>query len=160
MFTSEALSEIHERSHRNLSNLLGHCRSFSQDELNREIDGFGYPSIRLQFHHEIGAEEYWIGVLLGRMDVDEDEHLYPTIESLEEYRAKVAARTQKYLKDASADELNTPREMTTWGGNLRVLTPALVFLRTATHLYHHQGQIMAMSRLLGKPAEGMDFPIV
>lgn len=160
MFTSEALCEIHERSHRNLSNLLGHCRAFSPDELNREIDGFGYPTLRLQFHHEIGAEEYWIGVLLGRMDVDEDEHLYPTIESLEEYRSRVAARTRKYLKDSSTDELNTSREMTTWGGNLRVLTPALVFLRTVTHLYHHQGQIMAMSRLLGRPAEGMDFPIV
>lgn len=159
MYTSEALLDIHSRSHRCLGRLLEHCRLFDADELGREIEGFGYPTLQLQFHHEIGAEEYWVGVLLGRMDVEDDAHLYPTIESLEAYRERVAARTREYLAGASVEELNTPREMTTWGGNVRALTPAHVLLRTSTHLFHHQGQIMAMCRILGRPAEGMDFPL-
>ena len=34
-----------------------------------------------------------------------------------------------------------------------------VFMRTVTHLYHHQGQIVAMCRLVGKPCTGLDYPI-
>ena len=33
--------------------------------LDQELEGFGYPSIRLQLHHVIGAEQYWVGVLRG-----------------------------------------------------------------------------------------------
>jgi hypothetical protein len=49
--------------------------------------------------------------------------------------------------------------MTTWGNKERVLTPALVILRIVTHLYQHQGPVVAMCRLLGKPCPGLDFPL-
>ena len=121
--------------------------------------GIGYPSIRLQLHHEIAAEKYWLGVLQGRMDVDEDDPDYPTIESLEAYRQQVFSATEKYLQSASVDELNTPRRMITWGNKERILIPAQIVIRTQTHYYHHQGQIVAMCRLLGKPINGIDYPI-
>jgi uncharacterized damage-inducible protein DinB len=159
MYTSAALLDIHDRSHQSLAKLLAHCRQFSLDELNRELPGFGYPTIRLQLHHQIGAEKYWLGVLENRMDVDDDDPNYPTIESLENYREEVYAATSGYLKAASNDELNTPRKVITWGNNERILVPARVIMRTQTHLYQHQGQILAMCRLLGKPGEFLDFPI-
>ena len=162
MYTNEVLLDLHERAHRNLRQLLEHCTQLTAEELNRELDGFGYPSVRLQIHHEISAQEYWIGVLEGRVDPDENDAAYPTIDSLEAYRLRVFSMTETYLQAASADELNAGRPMMTWGfqGNVeRVLTPALVVIRTLTHLYHHQGQILAMCRLLGKPASGFDFPI-
>ena len=62
----------------------------------------GYPPVRLQLHHVIGGEEYWIGVL------------------------------------------DTVRRMMTWGNKERLLLPAHVFMRPLTHIYHHQGQIVAM----------------
>jgi len=159
MHTSEALLDLHERAHRNLKALLSHCRGLSGEEINRELAGFGYPTVRLQLHHEIGAEKYWIGVLQGRIDADEDAPDYPTIESLEAYREQVFAVTEAYLRAASVEELNTARPMMTWGNRERVLAPAHVLMRTLTHLYHHQGQITAMCRLLGKPATGLDYPI-
>lgn len=151
MYNSEALGEFHKRTHQNLRKLLEHCGRFSSDELNRELEGFGYPTIRLQLHHEIGAEKYWIGVLQGRMLVDDDDPDYPTIESLEKFRLEVFAATEEYLRKASDDELNTARKMITWGNKERVLIPAQIFIRTQTHYYHHQGQIAAMCRLLGNP---------
>lgn len=160
MHTPEALLDLHERSQRNLEKLLAHCRPFGVDEVNRSLEGFGYPTIRLQLHHEISAQEYWLSVLRGRMFAEETEHLYPTIESLEAYRTRVADATTDYLRGASAAELNTARPMTTWGGGERSLMPAHVILRTLTHLYHHQGQVVAMCRLLGKPASGLDFPLL
>jgi len=159
MHTAEALLDLHERAHRNLTALLAHCRGLSGEEMNRALTGFGYPTVRLQLHHGIGAEKYWIGVLQGRIDAEDDDPDYPTVESLEAYRKQVFTATEAYLRASSVEELNTPRPMMTWGNKERVLTPAHVFMRTLTHLYHHQGQIVAMCRLLGKPCTGLDYPI-
>jgi uncharacterized damage-inducible protein DinB len=159
MHNAEALLDLHERAHRNLTALLAHCRGLKAEELNREWTGFGYPSVRLQLHHGIGAEKYWIGVLEGRIDADDDSPDYPTVESLEAFREQVFAATEACLRASSVEELNNARPMRTWGNRERVLVPAHVVLRTVTHLYHHQGQIVAMCRLLGKPCPGLDYPI-
>lgn len=159
MYTPTVLCDLHERTHRNLRALLAHCRELSDEELNRELPGFGYPTIRLQLHHEIGAEKYWIGVLQGRVDAEDDSPDYPTVESLEAYREQVFATTEAYLRSASVDELNTARPMTTWRERRVDLIPVHVFMRTQMHLYHHQGQILAMCRLLGKPLTGLDYPL-
>ncbi len=160
MFNSKILSDIHYRAHQTLQKLLMHCRALEPGELNREMDEFGDPTVQLQLHHVISAERYWIGVLEGRMDVDEDEADYPTADALEAFRQKVFALGESYLQTASADELNTPRPMITWGNKERVLIPAHVFLRTQMHIYHHHGKVSAMCRLMGKPIPpGMDYPI-
>jgi len=160
MYNSESLREFHRRAHESLKNLLAHCRQLSAEELNRELAGFGYPTVRLQIHHVIGVEKYWIGVLEGRIDAEDDDLKFPTIESLEAYRQEAFEVTEGYLQGASEEELKTPRPMMTWGDKERVLIPVQVFMRTLTHLYHHQGQVVAMCRLLGKPVPpGGDYPI-
>lgn len=159
MYTSEALLDLHERAHRSLRKLLAHCRQLSSDELNRELPGFGHPTVQLQLHHVIGAEEYWVGVLKGSFEVRDDEADYPTTAKLEEYRQRVCSVTEEYLRATSTEELNTPCKMMTWGDKERMLTPSLVILRPMTHIYQHQGQILAMSRLMGKPVAGLDFPL-
>ena len=161
MYTPESLLDVHERAHRSLRALLVHCRGLTPAELDRGIEGFGYASIRLQLHHEIGAEEYWIGVLQGRIHADENDAAYPDVASLEAYRERVYAATRAYLQGASIETLNAARPMRTWNGREPTLVPAHVILRTATHLYHHQGQMVAMSRMMGKPVEPglLDFPL-
>ncbi len=159
MQNAEALIDMHDRAHQNLKAVLAHCSGFGDEDLNCEFPGFGYPCVRLQLHHEIGAEKYWIGVIQGRIDVDEDAPEFASIESLMAYRKKVYTVTDEYLLAASLEDLNTPRMMKTWGNREKMLVPAHVILRTITHLYHHQGQIAAMCRLLGKPSAGWDFPL-
>jgi uncharacterized damage-inducible protein DinB len=160
MFTPEALIEVHNRAHQSLQKLLAHCATLTADELNREMDAFGDPTVQLQLHHVISAERYWIGVIEGRMDVDEDQADYPTAESLETFRQKVFAAGESYLRAASVEELNTPRPMVTWGNKERILIPAHIVVRTQMHIYHHFGKVGAMCRLMGKPVPpGMDYPI-
>ncbi len=160
MYTPEALLDLHERCHRSFEKLLLHCAAFEPGELNRELAGFGYPTIRLQVHHVIGAEDYWLGVVRGNFSVDENDAAYPTIPSLETWRLQVAADTQAWLRGANAHDLNTARPMKTWGGKEHVIRPAHVLLRTQTHIFQHQGQVAAMCRLLGKPIPaGLDFPL-
>lgn len=159
MFTPESVLDLYERAHGNLRGLLTHCRQLSRGEIDHEFPGFGYPTVRLQLHHAIGGERYWLGVLEGRMDVDDDDPDYPTIESLEALREQVFAATTAHVRGLSVEQLNTPRPMVTWGDRQRVLTPVHVILRTQMHYYHHQGQVVAMCRLMGKPSPGFDYPI-
>lgn len=155
----ESLLDFHRRCHQSFAKLLDHCGSLTETELHRKLEGFGYPTIQLQVHHVIAAERYWLGVLQGRMDVDEDEDLYPDVAKLKRFREDVANECERYLRESSSAELNQPRDMITWGNKKKRLVPAQVIIRTQAHIYHHQGQILAMCRLLGKPANGFDYPI-
>jgi uncharacterized damage-inducible protein DinB len=157
MHTAESLLDIHRRVHQNLAGLLEHCRALSPAELDRELEGFGYASVRLQLHHIIGAQRYWTGVLLGQMRIEEDDADFPTVAALETLRVAVAAETEAWLRAAPAD-LDTPRHLVTWSGE-RQLAPSLIVLRICMHVYHHLGQATAMCRLLGHPVQGLDFPI-
>ncbi len=160
MYTSAALIDLHERTHRSLVGMLDHCAGFSDEELSRELEGFGYASIPLQLGHVIGAEQYWIGVLNGQMLVDEDPADVASIDALRAFRERVIAVTGDYLRAASDAELSTARTFTTWGDRQADLVPAHVVLRTQTHIYQHNGQVAAMSRLLGRPIPaGLDFPM-
>jgi uncharacterized damage-inducible protein DinB len=160
MFTSVALIDLHTRAHLSSQKLLDHCAGFSADELARELEGFGYPCVRLQLHHVIGAEEYWVGVLRGLMLVDERPADFASIDALRAYRERVAATTAEYLRGASEADLNTRRKMTAWGPREIEVAPAHVILRTQTHIFQHQGQVAAMCRLLGRPIPpGLDFSL-
>ncbi len=160
MYTREALLDIHQRSHRSLSLLMDHCRVFDAEHFNREIDGFGYPTMRLQIHHVIAAQQYWLSVVQDRMNADENDADFQSIDELEALRAEVFESTEAYLRSVSDEVLNTRRAMLVWGGNRPSLMPALVILRTQTHIYQHMGQITAMCRFFGKPAPaGLDFSL-
>jgi len=159
MLTSEGLIEIHRRAHQSLKECLTFCQTLDAAAIDREMPEFNGASVRLQLHHAIGAEKYWIGVLHGRIDADEDAHLYPTIESLEAYREATFTMTQEYLRGASAEELNTARPMVNWLNEEHILFPGHIVMRTITHNYHHMGQVGSMVRLLGSPSPGFNYPI-
>lgn len=91
--------------------------------------------------------------------MDEDEDLYPDLSTLIRFREEVAHESERYLRESSPGELDEPREMTIWGDRKKRLAPAHVIIRTQVHIYHHQGQVLAMCRLIGKPANGFDYPI-
>jgi uncharacterized damage-inducible protein DinB len=160
MGAADDLLDVHRRTHAGLSRLLEHCGGFSREELRRELDGFGYPTLLLQFHHVLGAERYWIGVLEGLMLVDEPEEERDSVDSLRALRERVAEATRAYLLAGSESDLRARREVVTWGGKRTAVTPWHVLLRTQTHVFQHQGQVAAMCRLLGRPVPpGLDFPL-
>ena len=159
MYTSEALLDIHDRAHQSLAKLLDHLETMDVELLDKPLDGFGYPTIREQVHHQLGAERYWVSVLLGAMNADEDLDAYPTIASLRELQASVTAQTRTWLTSASTEALSSPTLLDTWSEKQVSMVPARVLLRTQTHIFHHLGQVVAMCRLLGSPINGLDFPV-
>jgi uncharacterized damage-inducible protein DinB len=155
----EFLLDFHTRAHRSLQGLLKHCHNLTEKELNQELEGFGFPTIQLQLDHIVGAEQYWIGVLKGSLDDFDDSLIFPSLESLETYRDEVFNATELFLTSTTTAELETVRPMMTWGKVEKNLSPLQVIIRTQTHIYQHQGQILAMCRLFGKPCSGLDYPI-
>ncbi len=160
MYTPDSLFDMNRRTHVSFAKIIDHCRQLSHEQLITAIDGFGYPSVQLQLHHTIAAQKYWLGVIEGRMDVDDDPATDVTIDDLSGYRSQVAASVDAYLQSASSEELVSERLMITWGGRERALTPVHLIVRPLMHYFHHQGQVAAMCRILGMPVPpGMDYPL-
>lgn len=162
MTTADDLLDVHRRTHTCLARLLDHCAGFSPEDLRRELPGFGGADVLRQLHHVLSAERYWIGVLEGRMLVDEPEEERASIDALRALRERVADATRAWLAGASESDLRTRREVTVWSGKRVAVTPFHVVLRTQTHVFHHQGQVASMCRLLGRPLpspSGIDFPL-
>lgn len=164
MFSSTDLIELHHRAHRGTLALLEHCTSLTAEEVQRELPGFGYPSVALQIHHILEAEEYWMLVLRGEfreeMDAFMDAAACSTVEAMLVYRDMLESKTAADLATLDEAFLNTPHEFLTWPNSRRELHPAMIVMRVITHHFHHRGQIMAMCRILGKPCVSADFPVV
>lgn len=163
MLTAAALLEIHRRTHFGTSRLLAHCAQFSPEELARDFGscGFGYPDLLEQWRHIIGAEDYWLNVLLGNWDIPDHAAACSTVDELEARRVFVEQQTQDFLKAVTDEYLNTPREVACWpNATLREVIPGYAVLRVTTHAFQHRGQIVAMCRLLGQPCAPSDFPLV
>ncbi|MDJ0521745.1 MAG: DinB family protein [Planctomycetota bacterium] len=161
MYTTAALLDVHERTHRSIQGVLAHLEGLPAEELQREVPHFSYPTLAQQLHHVITAERYWLRVLRGELVLDQDQDEYTTVDALQALRAEVAADTVSYIGSSSDDDVNRIRTVTTYGDRQVDLAPALVVLRTQTHAYQHQGEIASMLRHLGHTfPSGLDFPLV
>lgn len=161
MYTPTILLDIHARAHESLRRLIEFCGTLTEQELRQPLHGFGFPTVLRQLEHTIGAELYWQTVVLRGYDREATLPDLSHLAALEAFRQHTASTTQGYLGSASVAELNTPREMISDPGETRVLRPADEILRVVTHVFNHQGQILAMCRTIGKPNDtiDVDYPI-
>jgi uncharacterized damage-inducible protein DinB len=161
VYTSAVLLDIHERAHDSLRRLIDFCGALTAEELARPLAGFGFPSILRQLEHVIGAEVYWQTVLTSGYTEEAVLPPLPDLAAMEAFRGQTASVTRHYLVGASDGDLNSPRTMISDPGKTRVLRPADVVLRVVTHIFSHQGQVLAMCRTIGKPNEthDLDYPV-
>jgi uncharacterized damage-inducible protein DinB len=156
MYTSEALLDVHARAHQSLYGLIGFCGTLTTDELLRQLPGFGVPTVLRQLVHTIGAEVYWQTVVTRGYSEEATLPNFADLAAIEAFRAQTASATRSYLERASEAELNSPRLMISDPGQTRLLRPADVIMRVVTHIFNHQGQVLAMCRSIGKPNDTHD----
>jgi uncharacterized damage-inducible protein DinB len=156
MYDAETLRDIHARAHESLRRLIAFCGSLTDVELRQPLTGFGFPTILRQLEHTIGAEVYWQTVVTRGYTEEAEPPNLQDIAGLEVFRRETAAATQRYLEGASLAELNATRQMISDPGQTRRLRPADVILRVVTHIFNHQGQVLAMCRSIGKPNAAYD----
>jgi len=161
MYNAATLLDIHARAHESLRRLLVFCGGLTDSELRRPLQGFGFPTVHRQLEHAIGAEVYWQTVVTRGYTEEATPPNLPDVAAMEAFRAQTATATRWYLERATDAELNAPRRMISDPGETRLLRPADVIMRVVTHIFNHQGQVLAMCRTLGKPndAHDLDYPV-
>lgn len=161
MYNPETLLDIHARAHESLRRLIVFCSDLTGDELRRPLAGFGFPTVLAQLEHTIGAELYWQTVVMKGYTEEATLPDLRDIAAVEAFRRETASATRSYLDRASDAELNSPRVMISDPGQTRLLRPADVIMRVVTHIFNHQGQVLAMCRTIGKPNDthDLDYPV-
>jgi uncharacterized damage-inducible protein DinB len=161
MYNAETLLDVHARAHESLRRLIAFCGSLTDDELRRPVAGFGWSTVHRQLEHTIGAEVYWQMVVTKGYGEEASLPALPDVGAVEAFRQQTALGTRAYLEGARPTELNSPRRMVSDPGQTRVLRPADVIMRIVTHIFNHQGQVLAMCRTLGKPNDtyDLDYPL-
>ena len=161
MYTAQTLLDVHTRAHESLRRLIVFCGALTDDELTRPVAGFGWPTVHRQLEHTIGAEVYWQTVVTRGYTEEATLPDLRDVAAIEAFRQQTAAATQSYLHRASEAELNSRREMISDPGQTRLLRPADVIMRVVTHIFNHQGQVLAMCRTIGKPNDthDLDYPV-
>ena len=161
MYNAATLLDIHARAHGSFRRLLVFCGSLTDSELRQPLPGFGFPTVLRQLEHTIGAEVYWQTVVTKGYTEEARLPDLPDLAAMEAFRAHTASATRSYLERASEAELNSPRHMISDPGETRLLRPADVILRVVTHIFNHQGQVLAMCRTIGKPNDkhDLDYPV-
>jgi uncharacterized damage-inducible protein DinB len=161
MYNAQALLDVHARAHESLRRLIAFCGALTDDELKRPVAGFGWPTVHRQLEHTIGAEVYWQRVVTSGYTEEATLPELPDVAALETFRQQTAFVTRSYLERASEAELNSRRQMISDPGQTRVLRPADVIMRVVTHIFNHQGQVLAMCRTLGRPNDthDVDYPL-
>jgi len=161
MYNPEILLDIHARAHESLRRLIVFCGDLTADELRRPLTGFGFPTVLGQLEHTIGAEVYWQTVVMRGYTEEARLPSLLDVAAIEAFRQQTAAATRSYLDRASEAELNSPRVMISDPGQTRLLRPADVIMRVVTHIFNHQGQVLAMCRTIGKPNDthDLDYPV-
>jgi uncharacterized damage-inducible protein DinB len=161
MYDRDSLLDIHGRAHESLRRLIAFCGTLTPEDLHQPLTGFGFPTVLEQLEHAIGAEVYWQTVVIRGYSDEATMPPLPDLAAIEAFREQTASRTRAYLGDATGAELNTPRLMISDPGQTRLLRPADVIVRVVTHIFNHQGQVLAMCRSMGKPNEtvDMDYPV-
>jgi uncharacterized damage-inducible protein DinB len=137
--------------------MLNHCAQMLPEKFAEQMKEFKMNSICMLLVHSANAYLYWIGKFgLGKdlkyfadrkdYSAEDIKSMYTVVDSL------VAEFTEKYEANPEAmiEGYNSIAE-----GN--VSYPALqVFLHAVTHEYHHKGQIMSVSSLIGYPPPDAD----
>jgi uncharacterized damage-inducible protein DinB len=161
MYDADTLLDIHARAHESLRRLIVFCHNLTEDELRRPIPGFGFPTVMRQLEHTIGAEVYWQIVVTGGYTEEATQPDLPDLAAMEAFRHQTASATRSYLERATEAELNSRREMISDPGETRLLRPADVIVRVVTHIFNHQGQVLAMCRAMGSPNDrcDLDYPL-
>ena len=161
MYNREILLDIHARTHESLRRLIGFCGNLTDDELRRRLSGFGFPTVLGQLEHTIGAEVYWQTVVISGYTEEKALPDLQDVAAIEVFRQQTASATRSYLERAGEAELNSPRAMISDPGQTRLLRPADVIMRVVTHIFNHQGQVLAMCRTIGKPNDehDLDYPV-
>jgi uncharacterized damage-inducible protein DinB len=156
MFTLDGIRKFHFWTHQSLTLVFDHLATLPADDYTRELPNFGYPSLHAQVVHLLGCESRWVHRLRNLPGRSWDPTQWPTLSDARTLQSEVTRQTLAYLSGLTDQQLNSNTTLRFPDGDTAMRTPALIFHHILTHAFHHKGQIVAMCRALGHPADDTD----
>ena len=156
MFTLDGIRKFHGWTHASLELVVDHLSTIPTEDYEKQLSGFGFPTLREQAVHIFNCEGFWVHTLRSLRFTDRTVAQCPAVADLRLLQKQVSEGTAGYLSDLTNEQLNADTELHFSDGDVAVRTPALVLHHVLTHAFHHKGQIVAMCRLLGFSASDTD----
>ena len=156
MFTLDGVRKFHGWTHASLNLVLDHLSAMPANDYVTEVSGFGFSTLRQQAIHIFNCEAFWVHTLQGAWYADRTVEDCPGLADVRHLQQEVSQSTHAYLSALSNQQLNADTELHFSDGDVAVRTPALILHHVLTHAFHHKGQIVAMCRVLGRPAPDTD----
>ncbi|WP_090117782.1 DinB family protein [Cohnella sp. OV330] len=142
-------------------NLFAFLEDQSPRLLHETVPGFGRGTILRTHLHVVDSYNFWMGAFAFKKinehrDIPVHEIERAEVKYVREKFAEVDELVQRFLSEYG-DRWSEPIEQDeSWQGYPKTATPLLLLTHTATHEFHHKGQIVSMARQLGCPPPADD----
>ena len=107
MFTRDGIKALHAWTHERLDLLLEQAGKLSPGLFERELPGFGHPSVRSQLVHIFSGELNWVRALQKAPEVTLNPADYPDVRAVRSLKQQVEAQSVAYLDGLSDAEYET-----------------------------------------------------
>ncbi|GAB3916923.1 DinB family protein [Mucilaginibacter boryungensis] len=130
--------------------LLNYCDNMNNADLFKPVEVFNSSTINQLLVHNANVYLHWLqyfdqefsGIYFDERDIN-------TIEDLENIYARVNEVVNSFIIKYQDNYLQPFSKNATGTGVLITTTPLQLFTHVITHEFHHKGQILTISRLLG-----------
>ncbi|MDM5199290.1 DinB family protein [Fictibacillus enclensis] len=129
--------------------LFRYCETLPHEDYVKEVEAFGGDSIRNLHAHVADCYQTWLGIrALGKQFPEINPQTIHSVQDMREIFAKTDDLVLEFLQEFKGN----------WGRSIRVtmrnrksweITALWLFTHTATHEFHHKGQIVKIGRQLG-----------
>ncbi|MGI4866450.1 MAG: DinB family protein [Janthinobacterium lividum] len=130
--------------------LLDYCASLAPAHFVAPVAAFRQSSIRDLLVHTADSYRIWLGrVALGRTVTARPPAEVPDVAALRQVFGEVDALVLDFQQHFDGQWLTAREFYVRRQPEPLVLTPLQLFTHVTTHEFHHKGQVLTMSRLLG-----------
>ncbi|UOQ44416.1 DinB family protein [Halobacillus salinarum] len=127
-----------------------YCETLKNEDYCKELEGFGWGSIRNLHVHVAECYESW----LGRFAFKEENVLINSreasdVKEVRELFQQVDQLAARFLEEFGREYNRKLKGRVSWQGEDEELTVLWLITHTMTHEFHHKGQAVSMGRKLG-----------
>lgn len=128
---------------------FSYCETIAFDKYQKEINSFGRGSMRNTHAHVANTYFYWIGQFaLKKNIIFIDSTTINSVEVARDAFLKANKLIDEFIEKFYQEE-NEPITNTLLNRGEVSATPLALFTHVITHEFHHKGQMVSMSRILG-----------
>ncbi len=135
--------------------LFAYLEELPRDKLHSAVPGFGRSSIIRTHIHVADCYRYWLGSFaFGQKRADfsfatEEEIGQADVRKVCDRFGLADEAVERFLDKYASSMLESIANEVKWQAEPWSTTPLWLLTHTETHEFHHKGQIVAMTRLLG-----------